>query len=162
MDIVVISSTKYTPTPWCSYLCWYYTVISSLCSSLVALERRRRLCAFMLVWAHELSGEKRMANLGLSEVEKITRWKPNTECDKTAVWMCVCLCGGGSFQSEISLFLFCLCCTLAFLRCWSTQQYICWFVQGLHNSLKFNWQGNMTGILKSQGAQYLLKEKCVC
>lgn len=68
----------------------YYTIISFWCSSLVALERRRWLCSFMLVWAHELSGEEKMANLGLSKVERIKGWKhPDWQDDHVDTYVSV-------------------------------------------------------------------------
>lgn len=132
MNIVVISCTKQPFFLLLSVPCWYYTAISFACSSLVALERRRRLCAFMLVWARELSGEKRMANLGLCEV-----WENHRMKGKHSLWQnaCVCLYKRGSFQSNIppsllslSLHLS-LSLALLFLLCWGKTD-ILWNVLG--------------------------------
>lgn len=91
MNIVAISFTKHS---------FFLALISAelimysnfLPVQLCGGHGKEVLHAFMLVWSHELSGEKRMANLGLSEVERITGWKPNIQTGKIPVWTCVWLC----------------------------------------------------------------------
>lgn len=106
MNIVVISCTKHPffPALICAVLILYSNFLSVQLSG--GLGKEALFCAFMLVWAHELSGEKRMANLGLSEVERIVEWKPNIQTYKTAVWMCVCIEGDTFSLKSLTFFSF--------------------------------------------------------